>query len=155
MTAKISPRRTGGPQRRALRVPNDACPTCGTLMKSRSGRLSFPVNGVDISVPSIAHLRCPKCGEVLLNLSQAQELDHGAHAAYRRRFRLLSPADIRAIREKYGLTQAQLAKLLRLGGNTISRWEADRKVQTAAMDVLLRLLRDLPASLRYLKKHAA
>ena len=74
---------------------------------------------------------------------------------YRNRHALLAPAEIRAIREKYGLTQAQLARLLRLGGNTLSRWEAGRNVQTAAMDVLLRLLRDLPASLQYLKRHAA
>jgi DNA-binding transcriptional regulator YiaG len=52
---------------------------------------------------------------------------------------------IRALRERFGLTQGALAKLLRLGSNTISRWEAGRNVQTAAMDVLLRMLRDLPA----------
>ena len=35
------------------------------------------------------------------------------------------------------------------------RWESGRNVQTATMDVLLRLVRDIPESLRYLKKHAA
>jgi len=44
---------------------------------------------------------------------------------------------------------------LRLGANTISRWEAGRSVQTEAMDVLLRLLRDVPGSLDYLRAHAA
>jgi len=53
------------------------------------------------------------------------------------------------------LTQAELAQLLRLGGNTLSRWEAGRNVQSAAMDVLLRLIRDLPGSLEYLREHAA
>jgi hypothetical protein len=43
----------------------------------------------------------------------------------------------------------------RLGGNTLSRWEAGRNVQSAAMDVLLRLIRDLPGSLEYLREHAA
>jgi DNA-binding transcriptional regulator YiaG len=50
---------------------------------------------------------------------------------------------------------AELAQLLRLGGNTLSRWEAGRNVQSAAMDVLLRLIRDVPASLEYLRAHAA
>jgi DNA-binding transcriptional regulator YiaG len=54
-----------------------------------------------------------------------------------------------------GLTQEALARLLRLGSNTLSRWEAGRNVQTAAMDVLLRLLRDLPGSLDYLRRLAA
>jgi DNA-binding transcriptional regulator YiaG len=53
------------------------------------------------------------------------------------------------------LSQGGLARLLRLGANTISRWEADRNVQTAAMDVLLRLIRDLPGSIDYLRAHAA
>jgi len=61
--------------------------------------------------------------------------------------------DIRSIRERFG--QAELARLLRLGGNTISRWEAGRNVQTAAMDLLLRMIRDLPGSLDYLRKYAA
>ena len=66
-----------------------------------------------------------------------------------------SPAEIQDIRERHGLTQAALAKLLRLGANTISRWESDRMVQTAAMDVLLRLIRDVPETLRFLRRHAA
>jgi transcriptional regulator with XRE-family HTH domain len=39
--------------------------------------------------------------------------------------------------------------------NTISRWESGRDVQTEAMEMLLRLLRDLPGSLDYLRQHAA
>ena len=58
-------------------------------------------------------------------------------------FGLLSGDQIRAIRERHALTQVELAGLLRLGPNTISRWEAGRNVQTAALDVLLRLIRDL------------
>jgi len=54
-----------------------------------------------------------------------------------------------------GQGQGALAKLLRLGANTISRWEAGRNVQTAAMDMFLRLIRDLPGSIQYLRKHAA
>jgi transcriptional regulator with XRE-family HTH domain len=67
-----------------------------------------------------------------------------------RKHGLLSADDIRAIRKQFGLTQRDLARLLRLGANTISRWEAGRNVQTEAKDVLLRLLRDVPGSLDYL-----
>ncbi len=42
-----------------------------------------------------------------------------------------------------------------LGANTVSRWESGRNVQTAAMDMLLRLIRDLPGSIDYLRDHAA
>ncbi len=42
-----------------------------------------------------------------------------------------------------------------LGANTVSRWESGRNVQTAAMDMLLRLIRDLPGSIEYLRARAA
>ena len=66
---------------------------------------------------------------------------------------------IREFRTSYGggtgISQDALAKALGVASNTVSRWESGRNVQTAAMDVLLRLLRDVPGSLEYLRKHAA
>ena len=134
---------------------DNACPNCGTTMRERSATLRLPVNGEEIAVPDSAHLRCPKCHEVVLRMDQARKLRERALDGYRSRYDLLSADEMRSIRERYHLTQGQLARLLRLGGNTISRWESGRNVQTAAMDVLLRLIRDIPESLRYLKKHAA
>ncbi len=129
---------------------DDACPTCGTAMKEERGRLAYPVNGEDMKV-AVSRLRCPRCGEVMLRPDDARCLSAGAIDAYRKKHRLLSADEIRAVRAIHGLTQAELAKLLRLGLNTVSRWEAGRNVQTGAMDVLIRLLRDVPGTLRYLK----
>jgi putative zinc finger/helix-turn-helix YgiT family protein len=124
-------------------------------MRERKAILRLPINGEEIGVPGTPHLRCPRCREVVLRMDQARHLRERAMEHYRTRYNLLSAGEIRAIRERYRLTQVQLARLLRLGANTISRWEAGRNVQTAAMDVLLRLIRDIPASLTYLRKHAA
>jgi putative zinc finger/helix-turn-helix YgiT family protein len=124
-------------------------------MKEAHGVLRLPVNGEEIAVPHAAHLRCPRGHEVVLRLEDARRLGEDAIAAYRKKHGLLSAADIRSIREHFALTQADLAQLLHLGQNTISRWESGRNVQTAAMDVLLRLLRDVPGSLAYLRSHAA
>lgn len=149
---------TTKPKARAKRgreLPDDACPTCGTMMRKTQEAVTMPVNGEEIRVPNIPHLRCPKCGEGLFTLQDAEMMRLRAFGIYRKMHGLLSADEIRAIRERYALTQAELARLLRLGGNTVSRWEAGRNVQTAAMDVLLRLLRDLPGSLEYLREHAA
>lgn len=124
-------------------------------MTERRGRLRLPVNGEEISVRSASHLRCPGCGEVVLRMSDARRLAEDAVAMYRRRHGLLGADEIRSLRERFALTQADLARLLRLGANTVSRWEAGRNAQTAAMDILLRLLRDVPGSLGYLRDHAA
>ncbi len=140
---------------RPIALSADACPACGTAMKSSRGTLKFPVNGEETAVPRSAHLLCPKCGEVVLRLDDARRLGEDAIAIYRKKHRLLSAGEIRALRERFGLTQAEIAGLLHLGLNTVSRWESGRNVQTAAMDVLLRLLRDVPGSLEYLRSHAA
>jgi len=124
-------------------------------MRERTGKLKLPVNGEEIAVPEATHLSCPKCREVVLRFDDARRLRQRALEIYRGKYGLLSADEIRSIRERFGLTQAELARLLRLGGNTISRWEAGRNVQTAAMDLLLRMIRDLPGSLDYLRKHAA
>ena len=78
-----------------------------------------------------------------------------AHASYRARHELLSAGEIRALRERFGMTQVEFAAVLRLGANTLSRWEAGRNVQSAAMDMLLRLIRDVPGSVEYLRRHVA
>ncbi|HLE56679.1 MAG TPA: type II toxin-antitoxin system MqsA family antitoxin [Rhodothermia bacterium] len=136
-------------------LPDDACPECGSPMREKKGRLKLPMNGEEIAVPDSPHLSCPKCHEVVLRFDDARKLRQRALEIYRRKYGLLSADEIRAIRERFGLTQAELARLLRLGANTISRWEAGRNVQTAAMDMLLRMIRDLPGSLDYLRKYAA
>jgi putative zinc finger/helix-turn-helix YgiT family protein len=141
--------------RRRHVLPNDACPACGTAMLEKRGTLRLPVNGEETAVPSAAHLRCPKCAEVVLRFQDSKRLGEDAIGIYRKKHGLLSADEIRAIRERFDLTQADLARLLRLGANTVSRWEAGRNVQTAAMDILLRMIRDLPGSIDYLRHHAA
>ena len=105
--------------------------------------------------PVHPHLRCPKCDEVVLRFEEARRLNVDAIARYRKRHGLLCADAVREIRKELGVTQRELARLLRLGGNTLSRWESGRKVQTAAMDVLRRLIRDLPGSVEYLRRRAA
>lgn len=124
-------------------------------MAEKRATLRLPVNGEDVAVPSAAHLRCPACGEIVLRFRDAKRLGEDAIAIYRKRHGLLSADEIRAIRKRHELTQADLARLLRLGANTVSRWESGRNVQSGAMDMLLRLVRDLPGSIDYLRDHVA
>jgi putative zinc finger/helix-turn-helix YgiT family protein len=141
-------------RRRARVLAADACPACGTGMVEKRATLRLRVNGQEMAVPAAAHLRCPRCGERVLRYQDSKRLGQDAIAIYRKKHGLLSADEIRAIRERFELTQADLARLLRLGGNTVSRWESGRNVQTAAMDLLLRLIRDLPGSIDYLRGRA-
>ena len=147
-----SPRKVAG---RGHVLPDDACPACGAAMVERRRTLRLPVNGEEIAVPSAAHLACPACAEIVLRYRDSRRLGEDAVALYRKKHGLLSADAIRALRLRFDLTQAELARLLRLGANTVSRWESGRNAQTAAMDILLRLIRDLPGSVDYLRAHAA
>ena len=136
-------------------LPWGSCPSCGTMMKETKGSLKLPVNGEEISVAESSHLRCPKCKEVVLRLDEARKLREKAYDLYREKYGLLSADEIRSLRERLDLTQGELSALLGLGQNTLSRWEAGRNIQSVAMDYLLRLVRDVPGTLDYLRKLAA
>jgi HTH-type transcriptional regulator / antitoxin MqsA len=147
--------KTKAGRKRSRRIKSESCPVCGNRTVRGSGSIRTTVNGETVSVPSIEHRKCSWCDEVLMDLDSAFKLNQNAAAIYRKKHGLLAADEIRAIREQLGLTQAQLASLLRLGANTISRWESSRNVQSAAMDTVLRLIRDVPGSLEYLKERAA
>lgn len=82
--------------------------------------------------------------ENLLNARNAYRIKHG----------LLTSDEIVAIRESYGLSQVDLAKLLGWGEATISRYET-KAIQDEAYDIMLRLIRDNPLqALEFLKKNS-
>lgn len=135
-------------------LPDDSCPECGNPMRARRAILKYPVNGEEIAVEQSEHSKCTECGEVVLRLDQARALRERAHEIYRAHHTLLAAREIRGLRERLGMTQAEFAAVLRLGANTLSRWEAGRNVQSAAMDMLLRLIRDVPGSIEYLRRVA-
>ncbi len=124
-------------------------------MKAVDRRLTIRINGEPVTVDAVRHRRCPRCNEKVLTYQEMVAFNSRAFEAYRRKHRLLAEREIRAIRERLGLTQGALARLLRLGSNTVSRWEAGRNVQSASMDMMLRVLRDVPGALAYLRRCAA
>lgn len=147
-------RRVSGAQR-GQSLPDDACPACGTAMVEKRRELRLPVNGEAIAVASALHLNCPSCREVVLRFQDQRDLAARAMATYRRKHGLLSAEDLRGIRERFDLAQGGFAHLLGLDTNQISRWESGRSVQTETMDLLLRMVRDLPGSIEYPRRHGA
>lgn len=77
-----------------------------------------------------------------------------ARNAYRVKMGLLTSDEIVSIRESYGLSQVELAKLLGWGEATISRYES-KAIQDEAYDTMLRMIKDNPLqALDFLKKNA-
>jgi putative zinc finger/helix-turn-helix YgiT family protein len=89
-----------------------------------------------ISVDDLPVLKCQHCGEVYLDEAADERLSEVLRAAAG----LLSPAEIRKGREGLGLTQKQLAGLLRISEFTLSRWETGAQIQQRSLDAFLRIV---------------
>ncbi len=64
---------------------------------------------------------------------------------------LLSPEEIRALRERLMLTQEEMSELLQLGGKSYTRWESGRARPSRSLNLLLCALRDGIVTVEYLR----
>lgn len=103
------------------------CSYCGNIQEDRTKIVTmeetFPVKGEPTSILSTVRI-CEGCKEPLYD----RELDSAnlsrAFDSYRSKHGIVSPANIKAIRETYGLTQRSLSNLLGMGEVTIHRYES-------------------------------
>ncbi len=86
-------------------------------------------------------LICPDCVEEVFHPDVDGRVQQAAYNLYRDRHRLLTPEGIRRLREKYGLSQRALARLLGWGLITIQRYESGA-LQDDAHDTVLRQMED-------------
>ncbi len=97
---------------------------------------SFEVRGEPFTVEGPAHV-CTACGSVRGD-SLFDALLGQAYEAYRSRHHVLSPVEIREIREKYGFSQVLFAKILGIGEATLQRYERGALPRVSLNGVLLR-----------------
>jgi putative zinc finger/helix-turn-helix YgiT family protein len=83
---------------------------------------------------------CRRCKEVVYG-SEAARVRYRAIIAA---LGYLGPEEIRAVRERLGLSQEAFARLTGIELDTVTRWERGRLIQSRAMDNYLRLLGTVP-----------
>lgn len=118
------------------------CQHCDHFRPSHTGEReeTFKVRGEEITVRGPVRV-CDECGHVMGDEELDGALLVNAYNEYRRRHGLLMPEEIRAIREKYNLSQGAAAKLLGWSPATFTRYEGGA-LQESAHDELLRRMRD-------------
>lgn len=84
---------------------------------------TFNIRGEYVTVNS-SYFKCPHCEELIYDPEDSSANLEKAYNEYRIRKKILMPDEIKAVREKYNLSQRQLAKLLGWGHATISRYES-------------------------------
>jgi HTH-type transcriptional regulator/antitoxin MqsA len=94
--------------------------------------------------------RCARCGEGFYIDGMADSTLRRATAVIRAEDGLLAPDEIVALREKYGLSQAELERLIGAGEKTVVRWERGTVSQNKTADTLLRILGDHPGVVKQL-----
>lgn len=120
----------------------DFCPYCEEITGfSLIAKLeTLPVMGEQVEYQ--AHVRCCSvCNGEYAPTALEEENFRRAYAIYRRRHNLLFPEQIRATREKYGLSQRNFSRLLGWGDITVHRYEAGALPDTA-YNVMLVLVDD-------------
>lgn len=123
-------------------MKGDFCPNCEEYTEATLGveKEVYDVRGEPIEIEAEVTI-CPKCGIKIFEEERDSRNIEKAYNQYREKYNLLSPNEIRRIREKYGLSQRALARLLGWGEITIHRYE-NGAIQDNAHDKLLRLIED-------------
>jgi len=114
------------------------CPNCEDYRDVRFEKRTetYTVRGKNIAVALEVEV-CAGCGETLSEESDDQKILDQVNAAYREQAHLLTPAQIKSIRERYALSQKSLAALLGMSEATINRYEQG-KLQDPSHDAVLR-----------------
>lgn len=112
---------------------------------------TYPVKGEPVSISAQVSY-CIDCGEQLFNSELDNENLKTAYRLYRARHKLLQPEEIKAIRDKYALSQVIFARILGLGEKTVTRYE-NGSLQDESQNNLLVLADDINNFELLLDKH--
>ena len=134
------------------------CPLCDKVhdVEERKRITTITLKGVDVVYEEKFYF-CANADEAENEFETGAMTNRNllnARNAYRIKMGLLTSDEIVGIRENYGLSQVDLAKLLGWGEATISRYES-KAIQDESYDIMLRLIKDNPLqALEFLKKNA-
>lgn len=141
-----------------IRMIHMECPLCDTIheIEERKRTTTTIIKGEEVTYEERFYF-CANADEEeneFETAGMANENLLNARNAYRKKMKLLTSDEIVEIRENYGLSQVDLARLLGWGEATISRYES-KAIQDGAYDTMLRLIKDDPlTALEFLKKNS-
>jgi putative transcriptional regulator len=91
--------------------------------------------------------------DLIQSLKEAKSISLGEINASRQ-FRVVTP-DVKAVRERIGLSQSEFARLMRVSIRTIQNWEQHRRNPTGPAIALLKIVNAVPEiALRSLQEYA-
>lgn len=139
--------------RESTSVSKGQCPACGRHpLERRYIHDEFDYGPEDERIRVVAEavpvLACPACEEIFYG----PDAEQAHHRAICKALGLLTPEQIKKVRERAGMSQVEFARLTGIGVATLSRWEQGRLMQTRSLDGYLQLLDAIPEAIRVLAK---
>jgi len=132
---------------------NNFCDKCNCQVETIKVKRKevYEVFGENIEVDAEV-LVCKQCGSDVFDMELDNNTLKKAYDIYKRNHNLLSSKDIVNLRQKYGLSQRALGKLLGWGDKTIFRYESG-SVQNRSHNLILTKLIDEKNMVQYLKEN--
>jgi putative zinc finger/helix-turn-helix YgiT family protein len=123
-------------------MTKDICWNCGkeTELSYIQNDETVSVRGDAIIVP-VKYFKCHECGAEYEDPRSSYDPLVLAYKKYRESHGMMQPEEIRGLRQRYGLTQKELSKLLGWGEVTLSRYE-NGALQDDSHDVMLKMIKD-------------
>jgi len=133
---------------------NNLCPICGEgHLQPQVGQNTVKYKDQTVALEFRFSL-CDVCGSEQSNAEQLRANKRAMMAFKKRVDGLLTGKEVRALRERLGLSQAKAARIFGGGPVAFSKYESDDVAQSEAMDKLLRLADKLPAAFVLLTRQA-
>ena len=111
----------------------------GTVER-RTIHVSKELRGVTLNFPAMVDV-CDGCGAWEIPIEEADSFGSALDRAYRGKLGLLSQAEIRAARERLGMSQREFARYIGVGEASVKRWELGA-LQDKSSDEAIRLKTD-------------
>jgi putative zinc finger/helix-turn-helix YgiT family protein len=127
------------------------CPECGRpSLETVEVKETFDHGGRKKPIHVTALLPIKRCRDCHFSYED-WETEQARHRAACAQVGVQAPEEIRCLRKRYDLNQKEFARLTRLGGATLNRWERGHLIQNGAYDDYLYLLR-FPENLERLRE---
>lgn len=109
-------------------------------MTSQRESYDYSASGLPVVLDGVAVYRCTECGEHEVSLPRVEELHRVIARGVIRKPTRLGPPEIKFLRKWLGHSGEDLAELMGVTPEQVSRWENGKRDMGAPADCLLRIL---------------
>jgi HTH-type transcriptional regulator/antitoxin MqsA len=133
-----------------MTASHDICPICGEGHLERcTGKNTVEYKGQSTEL-DMQYSVCDACSSEQADAAQLRTNKRAMTGFKKHVDGLLIGAEVRALRECFGINQAEAARIFGGGPVAFSKYESDDVAQSGAMDKLLRLAAAVPAAFAHL-----